>query len=330
MNRASRTVASARPHDFGDASGSALIGAVRDSGVARGKRAHDFDSHDEEWFTFEREMTDVEIARSWEENALLKRNMGTEAHLQMQLYVEGQPHRSDDAEVVVGKTFLDRIVDDWEAYRTEWEVVAPDADLAGSIDLVIRHRNTGKLAILDYKRSPKLCTGLRGFAPMLSPFSHLQDCDGAAYALQLSIYQYMLETFYGAVVCDRVLISLSPEAPFATSVPYLRDEVTYLMTARRLRRSALDRCTEELRCPLSHKPLHDAVFAHVDGSMRTVDAKTARAKGLDVLGVDGSTRERVEALVAAVQVEHPLPKFTCKWHQVMPKGGIVPSIFSNN
>ena len=95
-----------------------------------------------------------------------------------------------------------------------------------------RFRNPSMLYIVDWKRSEKLPKKLTG-RPMNSPLNHLDDCSGCTYALQLGLYQYVLEKYYGFRVKGRALVSLHPAAPFVTTVPFLRDEVEYLMQRQR-------------------------------------------------------------------------------------------------
>ena len=131
-------------------------------------------------------MTDEEILQSWEANGMDARNRGTEAHLQMQLLVEGLPYRADDPEVVVGWNFLKLVPDEWAGYRCEWEIVYPEADLAGSIDLVIRNTSTGRIIIIDYKRADKLPERIHGYRRRSLPRTSGR-LRRLAYAMQLSI-----------------------------------------------------------------------------------------------------------------------------------------------
>ena len=312
-----KTVAVARAGDFDtDVEGHDLVDCLMATAIIGG----DVTLH-----TFERGMTDDEIFASWDANGLDARNRGTEAHLQMQLYVEGKPFRADDVEVVVGRAFLDRFPGDaWEGYRCEWEIVYEEADLAGSIDLVVRNVETGRCIIVDYKRSNKLQANLVGYRKMSAPLNHLDDCDGATYALQLSIYQHVLERVYGLEIQDRILITLHPDKPYCTSVPYLREEVDHLMARRRAEVEALKTCTD--RCPLTDVPLHSAVRAIVDGQPRTVDRKSALAKGLRIVGDDAATRDRVQAHIRMNARYPSQPSFTTRWKSIMPKVGIPPSV----
>ena len=95
------------------------------------------------------------------------------------------------------------------------------------------------------------------------PMNHLDDCDGAKYAIQLSSYAWILEKYYGKKVKALALCSLHPNAPFHTWVPYLKDEVEYLMKKCRERfanKLTLEAVNTSLpRCSLSGKIPYDAV-----------------------------------------------------------------------
>jgi len=274
----------------------------------------------EEWFVFERGMTDEEIKAMWAAGGEEASNRGTEAHLQMQYVAEGLPHR-DDPEVVIGKRFFADIPDDWEVYRTEWEILADDEDLAGSIDLLIRHKTTGAVRIYDYKRAVKLPDKMHGYGKMKPPFQHLHDCDGAKYAMQLSIYQYMLTKYYGLVIEDRVLMSIHPDRPFLTSVPYLEDEVEHYMAVRR--RLVKARAKVSRRCPLTGVALHDPVV--VEGG-QVVDRKSALVQGKTIVQdsepcVQAAVEQEIEE-----NLEGPEPELgkMVPWYRLMPKQGIQP------
>ena len=339
VDDAGRTVAATRPHDFagGDSPpprGEAMLDAVRATAITSSSGKRGRGDEEEEVYTYERAMTDAEIKASWEANGELARNLGTEAHLQMQLAVEGEPFRADDAEVVVGMRFFDLVDGAWEPYRAEWEIVAPDVDLAGSIDLVVRNSVTGRVAIVDYKRSDKLDSRMHGYAKMAAPLDHLDDCDGAGYALQLSLYQWVLETHYGLEVEERILLSIHPDNPFATATPCLMAEVKHLMALRKAEVDARRAEEEEegegspLLCPLSGAVLHDAVRARggQEEEELVVDRKAALAREWEVLSDAASVSARARSAVdAKYRPVPPLPRQP-PWRSKMPKAGLVPSM----
>ena len=330
------TVASSKAFDFGSMTGRSVVDAIRQMRSA--KRTHDdltTGVDQEKIYTFEREMTEDEIKESWRLNGEDARNRGTEAHLHMQLAVESVPFRADDVEVSHGLKFFERISSSWRAYRAEWEIVFPEADLAGSIDLVIATGGESlddddpppmKLAIIDYKRTKDLKSKMRGGRRQQAPMAHLDDCDGATYALQLSGYQYILEKVYGFEVVDRVLMSIHPDTPFCTSVPYLETEIEYLMAERIALTEARASC--DLRCPISNVCLHDPVIV-ADGEERiTVDRKCALLKNWTILEDDTETKKRVGEHVTKVKREVPIPTFSATWKAQMPVSGeILPFIF---
>lgn len=331
------TVSVVQPHDFGQDATSAqilenlqLLRLVRPS-YKRARDDEPVEAGEDVVYLFDRAMTDEEIKASWEANGMDARNRGTEAHLQMQLYAEGQPYRPDDEEVVIGLRYFDRISDDWEAYRCEWEIVYPEADLAGSIDLVIRNRKTNRFAVIDYKRSDKLSERLLGYGRMKGDMAHLQDCDGAAYALQLSIYQYVLERVYGLQVDDRILLSLHPDKPFCTSVPYLEKEVDHIMVQRREMTRVRALCP--YRCKLSDRSLHDAVVVDMDGELTSIDGKTALVRGYDKVEDDHQMRALVdewvnEHLNKSLWADYDSAKMP-QWRTLMPKTGLEPAIMQS-
>ena len=222
-------------------------------------------------YSYDRAMTDDEVLARWD--CPEARNRGTEAHAQMELWLNSEPARTGQPEVAVGLAFVREQLAPLgvRAFRTEWEIYADEEDVAGSLDF-IGTRPDGALVIVDWKRSPKLQEHMRGhFRKFMAwPLDHLNDCDGAAYALQLSAYAWILEKYYGVKIDGLALCSLHPDAPFHTWVPYLRLEIDYLMRQRRehaAARRVLDVTTGAgaPRCALSGRLAHDAVTVRCPG-----------------------------------------------------------------
>lgn len=192
-----------------------------------------------EWYIFDRSMTKEEIFRLWESNGEDARNRGTEAHYQVEKWLNSEPVRFEDREVQVFFSFLRKHVlnTGLMPFRTELEMAAKHENVGGCIDAAFAWPN-GDILLADWKRSPKLETEMYGYAKMKSPFGHLDDCKGCAYALQLSLYHAIVEKYYGVRVRGRILVSIHPENPFMTSVPYLKDEAEYLLAVAASRHTA--------------------------------------------------------------------------------------------
>ena len=286
---------------------------------------------DVEIFTFERAMKEEEILQKWAKNGEIARNKGTDAHYLAELFFNGLPTR-DCCEMNIVYDFVKRhmIPRGWIAHNTEKEIVCSDADLAGSLDLIVYDPDNAVYHIVDHKRSDKLRAQMRGFQKMGHPFKHLDDCKGAGYALQTSIYQYILERDYGMKIGDRILLSLHPDNPFVTSVPYLKAEVEYIMKKRFdlvQARKEVAAASSEFRCKLTGAPVVDAVTVRGgehDGLC--VMEKVALVKNLKY-EVDAELRQRFEQAVAmALPPEPQLNTVDCiQWKKLMPQSGILPS-----
>lgn len=318
-----KTLASVQPHSFATPATRAQLWLLLQASKIKGSTG----DVDAEVYTFEREMTAEEIKAGWARNGKLASNLGTEGHWLCELFLNGLPCRWWEGEMKVLFDFAREylVPRGIVGFSTEKEILYPKADLAGSIDLILYEPSTGLHHILDYKRSAKLKVQMRGYGKMKHPFTHLDDSKGAAYALQTSIYQFVLEKEYGMTIGERILLSIDPDVPFATSVPYLKQEVEYIFRQRELlvaaRKDVAD-ADSTFRCALCDAPVVDAVRLS-DG--RVVMEKMAQIRELEGYEVATDVREafeaRVNAKVATVDFD---PKACVTWKRQMPDGGIRP------
>jgi hypothetical protein len=211
-------------------------------------------------YVYERGMTKEEIIQEWKLNGKRTSSEGTEAHYQMELLLNNEPHR-DDPEVMHGINFLKDIIAGLGgmAYRTEWEIFSTEAHIAGSVDAIFKKPN-GNLILVDWKRSDKLEEHMSSFGKpkyMEYPLNHLEDCDGAQYCLQLSLYKYIIETKYNMKVDELFVCSIHPDKPYYKQLLFLEEEVKFLMTCREewvKKWIQISRETDEqLKCKLSNR-----------------------------------------------------------------------------
>ena len=125
----------------------------------------------------------------------------------------------------------------------------------------------------------------------------------------------------GFVVVDRVLMSIHDERPFWSSVPYLKAEITFLMTECKALKDARESC--EYRCPLCDEPLHDPVKVLSYDDTITVDRKYALVKKLNIVEDDVEMRARVDAHVAEHKAPVDVPGVASTWKQMMPPCGFL-------
>lgn len=322
-----KTIAAVQPHSFSPSTSLADVRRVLLAGRVRAGGA-DVAEADMELFTFARAETRDETKAKWKRKGMISSHEGTHAHWLCECALNGMPVCWWEREMAAFHEFarthlLPRGI---VAYNTEKEIVCPDADLAGSIDCILYEPATGLHHIVDWKRSDKLQSQLRGYSKMQPPLQHLDDCKGASYALQTSIYQSVLEREYGMKIGERILVSIHPDKPFVTAVPYLEAESRYLMESRfalvRARRAARDHDPAGFTCALTGAPLVDAV--------RLADGRLAMEKAALVAGEAHEPAPEIRAAFAdavAARLERVPPPgaATCtSWRRRMPAEGLVP------
>ena len=138
------------------------------------------------------------------------------------------------AEVVLLTRFL-RSQRDTIAYRTEWQVYADDEDIAGSIDYVAE-RPDGTKVIVDWKRTRRARLSEEAFGKLMQgPLCGVPDCTLWHYRLQLNVYRFILEKYYGLTVSCMYIVGTNPdngEQPYVDEVPRLKPETDALMRHR--------------------------------------------------------------------------------------------------
>ena len=113
--------------------------------------------------------------------------------------------------------------------------------LAGSIDFVAQAAD-GTFLIIDWKRPKKLQSKFSNdFQRMKSPLSHLDDCAGNHYSLQLNVYKYLLEKYYSVSVSRMLIVCAHPDSglsPFVHEVRTMGEELQELMSRQCARAAA--------------------------------------------------------------------------------------------
>ena len=299
-----------------DAAGNILLQILRENGITS------INQDDEDWYVFDRVLTDEEICHKWQRHGEDARNRGTEAHFQMELWFNSQPVRNDDVEVQMGLTFIKRslLPIGAKAFRTEWTIFGDDENIAGCIDLAVVLPDN-RLYLIDWKRSQKLQSQMyNDYSKMQNPLHHLDACNGCMYTIQLSCYRYLIEKYYGFTVAGCALVSLHPQGSFVTAVPYLKHEVKFIMERRHAMMKARlllskDEAHNDLKCCKSGLTVTQAVR---DANNSLYDIKVATLCNLEFYADDVTTK-RAQSLfnkaANAVQFDGaPVP-----WRQLYPR-----------
>ena len=178
-----------------------------------------------------RGIPEEELRREWELNGRLAREQGTLMHARIERYYLGDPDPEADADASYALFRQFAACHTLHPFRTEWGVYDEDLGIAGTIDFL--DYSKGQFTIIDWKRSDKLVGGgvpiveSRYGDHALHPITHIPDTTYWHYALQVSIYRYILERKYGIGVSNCCLAVFHPNNPrhYLLRMPYLRAEV---------------------------------------------------------------------------------------------------------
>jgi len=176
----------------------------------------------------------LDIVKLWEENRLKAARLGSELHNQIEKYLLTSEQAHSREFELFQSFYLDH--PEITPFRSEWRIFDEKFGIAGTVDL-LAVRN-GEFVLFDWKRSDKIIdpyTGQMANSPFLNfgigPLSHLSDSRLNKYALQQSLYRWILEKNYGLTISEMNLVILHPSYNryFKITVPYLFDEVNSIL-----------------------------------------------------------------------------------------------------
>ena len=176
-----------------------------------------------------------EVIEMWERKGKESRDLGTAMHKKIENYYQGIDSANDDA-FNLFRIFANNIK--LVPYRTEWAVYDWEYKLAGTIDFV--DYQNGEYTVYDWKRSDKIIAngmpiktnkyGEKGNYPL----EHIDNSPYYHYALQLSLYKFILERNYGIKIDKLRLGTFHPtyNKPYLLEVPYLENEINTIFNLR--------------------------------------------------------------------------------------------------
>lgn len=180
-------------------------------------------------------LTPEELMAKWEAEACRARDLGTTMHDKIERYYLGEDSGDDTDAYRLFRCFA--AVNRLYPFRTEWRIYLEEYGIAGTLDFLERTPD-GTYNIYDWKRSRKLINRF-GMVEATShfrktglhPISHLPDCSYYHYALQVSVYRYILEQKYGINVNKMRLGVFHPSYSgyYIVDLPYLRNEVISIL-----------------------------------------------------------------------------------------------------
>ena len=180
-------------------------------------------------------LPDAEIKELWRKNSVEASARGT--WMQIEVFLNGGCSENPGVEIDLFAKFLQQFPTRLLAFRTEWCIYAENEDLAGCVDFVAALTEAGEVVLFDWKRTKLLRDKYNNpWSCMKKPLSHIPDCAGQHYRLQLNVYKYILQQYYEMRVAGMYVVCLHPDnadlGPFIDEVPDMAPEVHAMLQSR--------------------------------------------------------------------------------------------------
>jgi len=148
-------------------------------------------------------VTQESILAKWD---LLKQegcDLGNNIHNYLENYLSGKPLPSPISERAAisfktCKQLCDKVLTDYDIIALEKIIFSQLLGVAGTIDLICRHKKTKVLKIVDWKTNKKIVTANYFKSFGLYPVDHIPNINFFKYSLQTTFYKYLLllEEYY--------------------------------------------------------------------------------------------------------------------------------------
>lgn len=171
-------------------------------------------------------MTVGELIAEWAATA----KFGTKVHKEIEDYlVSSVPPKIDRAKMAI--EWLDDYLSKSDyTIHPEIIVYCEKFKIAGTVDLLLYNKTNNIYSLLDWKTSKKISkTAYGGKKGILKETSDLPDTKFNHYALQLSLYRYLLEKNYGINVQEQSIVHLDRDSIKEHPTPYMEDYIVSLL-----------------------------------------------------------------------------------------------------
>jgi len=175
-------------------------------------------------------LTVDELIMQWNE----ARDHGTKVHNEIEDFlIDNKP--ATEIKALNGIDWLNKNCDKVKhEVLSEKIIYSEELKLAGSIDLIIHNKETNQYSLVDWKTNAKITTSsYDGKSGTHQITSDLDDCKYTLYALQLSLYRYLLEEYYGLNIYRQFIVHLKDNETIAYLTPYYKDHIKKLTELRK-------------------------------------------------------------------------------------------------
>jgi len=169
-----------------------------------------------------RKYTSNELIEKWN----VARQYGTDVHLEIENWIK-DGITPKDQKSIVAKEWIGRYItkSNIETY-SEVIVYSKELCIAGTIDVLMMDKNSKNYTLIDWKTSKRIDKKpFRDKKGIKKETANIADCNYNHYALQLSLYRYILEEYYNINVINQFVVQLKDEGAKKYDMKYMKDEI---------------------------------------------------------------------------------------------------------
>mgnify|MGYP001328081801 FL=1 len=167
-------------------------------------------------------MTAEELIAQWDQ----ARDFGTLVHNNIESYINNESYK-DISEVRHAIKWMKKFKNLSEfIFYPEVIIYSKELGIAGSIDVLAKDIKNDTYIIIDWKTSKSISKSSYGGRKGIHPItSHLMDCKYVHYSMQLSLYRYLIEEFYGIEISNLLIAHLNGNECKPIVADYYKKEV---------------------------------------------------------------------------------------------------------
>lgn len=179
------------------------------------------------------------VLKEWEDKRSSSASFGTKIHLYAEslLRKEKWDVKDNTERELKFMNQLDQLIPKLLTYydlvSPELIIFSPEYSISGTLDLLMRNKRTGKLAIFDWKTNEEIRSINKHKAEQsgLYQLNHIPDCNFFHYAIQLNVYRSILinEKYYKDSDFELSIFHIQENRVVPYILPLLEAEATYVM-----------------------------------------------------------------------------------------------------
>ena len=156
----------------------------------------------------------------------LARKHGTDVHLEIENWIKDGTSPKDQKSIAAKKWIEGYVARPNIKTFSEVIVYSKELRIAGTMDVLMLNKDSEEHVIIDWKTSRRIDkNSFKGKKGIKKETSDIEDCNYNHYALQLSLYRFLLEEYYNINVTRQLVAHLKDNGLESHSTPYMKKEI---------------------------------------------------------------------------------------------------------